>query len=69
MQTKNVLNHAARAALFAAVRSANGVAVPNYSCPCKVNLHLDVLRRRADGFHELETVFQELDWADELHVE
>ena len=26
-------------------------------CPAKVNLHLEVLGRRADGYHELRTVF------------
>lgn len=37
--------------------------------PAKINLHLDVLGRRADGFHALETVFQTLALADELEVE
>lgn len=36
------------------------------SSPAKVNLLLRVLRKRLDGFHELETVFQELDWADKI---
>ncbi len=31
-----------------------------------MNLRLRVLKKRNDGFHELETVFQELDWADEI---
>ncbi len=34
----------------------------------KVNLHLDILDRRDDGYHNLETVFQEIDLADQLVV-
>jgi len=34
--------------------------------PCKVNLLLNILGRRADGFHELETVMQPVPVADEL---
>jgi 4-diphosphocytidyl-2-C-methyl-D-erythritol kinase len=34
--------------------------------PCKVNLLLNILGRRADGFHELETVMQPLPLCDEL---
>ena len=37
--------------------------------PCKVNLLLNVLGRRADGFHELETVLQPVDLFDELTFE
>lgn len=37
--------------------------------PAKLNLHLEILSRRADGFHELETVFQALELADEVEVE
>lgn len=33
---------------------------------CKINLLLNVLRRRKDGFHELETVMQPLPLFDEL---
>lgn len=34
----------------------------------KVNLHLDVLRKLPDGTHELLTVFERVDLADELSV-
>jgi 4-diphosphocytidyl-2-C-methyl-D-erythritol kinase len=34
--------------------------------PCKVNLILNILGRRADGFHALETVMQPVAWHDEL---
>ena len=38
------------------------------AAPAKINLHLEVLGRRADGFHELETVFQTLDLHDRVSV-
>ena len=34
--------------------------------PAKLNLFLHILGRRADGYHELQTVFQFLDHGDEL---
>jgi 4-diphosphocytidyl-2-C-methyl-D-erythritol kinase len=34
--------------------------------PCKVNLLLNILGRRADGFHELETVMQPMNLFDQL---
>jgi 4-diphosphocytidyl-2-C-methyl-D-erythritol kinase len=36
---------------------------------CKVNLLLNILGRRADGFHELETVMQPVNFCDELVFE
>lgn len=36
------------------------------SSPCKVNLILNILGRRADGFHELETIMQPVRLCDEL---
>jgi 4-diphosphocytidyl-2-C-methyl-D-erythritol kinase len=36
--------------------------------PAKVNLRLQVLGRRADGFHEIDTLFQAIDLADEVGV-
>jgi 4-diphosphocytidyl-2-C-methyl-D-erythritol kinase len=37
--------------------------------PCKVNLILNILGRRADGFHELETVMQPVNVCDEMTFE
>ena len=34
--------------------------------PCKINLHLAVGPRRADGFHDLESIFAALNFADTL---
>ena len=34
--------------------------------PCKVNLLLNILRRRPDGYHELETVMQPLPLCDRM---
>lgn len=37
--------------------------------PCKVNLLLNILGRRPDGFHELETVMQPVKLCDDLEFE
>jgi len=37
--------------------------------PCKVNLILNILGKRADGFHELETVMQPVNICDEMSFE
>jgi 4-diphosphocytidyl-2-C-methyl-D-erythritol kinase len=37
--------------------------------PAKVNLHLAVKGRRPDGFHDIESVFLAVDFADTLHFE
>jgi len=42
------------------------IQVPAFA---KVNLRLDVLGRRADGYHELRTVFQALTLHDTLRIE
>lgn len=38
------------------------------SAPCKINVHLRVLGARPDGFHDIESVFQLVSFADELAV-
>jgi 4-diphosphocytidyl-2-C-methyl-D-erythritol kinase len=35
--------------------------------PAKVNLRLEILKRREDGYHELRTVFQKISLHDTLH--
>lgn len=37
--------------------------------PAKINLYLDVLGKREDGFHELETLMQTVDLTDEIEIE
>ncbi len=37
--------------------------------PAKLNLFLHITGRRDDGYHELQTVFQLLDWGDTLSFE
>jgi 4-diphosphocytidyl-2-C-methyl-D-erythritol kinase len=38
------------------------------ACRAKLNLFLDVVGRRDDGFHDLVTVFHEIDFADDLQA-
>jgi 4-diphosphocytidyl-2-C-methyl-D-erythritol kinase len=35
--------------------------------PAKVNLRLEILRKREDGYHELRTIFQKISLRDTLH--
>lgn len=39
-----------------------------WPAPAKLNLSLRVLSRAADNYHELQTLFQILDWGDELLI-
>ncbi len=38
------------------------------SAPAKINLHLSITGKRADGYHELSTVFQKVTLFDEISV-
>lgn len=40
-----------------------------WSAPAKLNLFLHITGRRADGYHELQTVFQLLDFGDRLRFQ
>jgi 4-diphosphocytidyl-2-C-methyl-D-erythritol kinase len=35
----------------------------------KINLDLRILGRRDDGYHEVRTIMQTIDWGDEIHIE
>ena len=37
--------------------------------PAKVNLHLEVLRRRGDGYHEIQTLMQRIALFDEMEIQ
>lgn len=39
-----------------------------WPAPAKINLFLHVTGRRPDGYHELQTLFQLLDWGDRVRV-
>lgn len=38
-------------------------------CPAKLNLFLLITGRRPDGYHNLQTLFQLLDYGDDLHLQ
>ncbi|MBT8076782.1 MAG: 4-(cytidine 5'-diphospho)-2-C-methyl-D-erythritol kinase [Gammaproteobacteria bacterium] len=40
----------------------------SWPAPAKLNLCLRVTGRRGDGYHDLQTLFQILDWGDELRI-
>lgn len=41
---------------------------PTWPAPAKINLFLRVLGRRADGYHELQTAFQFLNYGDAIRL-
>lgn len=39
-----------------------------WPAPAKLNLFLHVLGRRTDGYHDIQTLFQLLDWGDSVRI-
>ena len=37
-----------------------------YSSPAKVNLFLNILGKREDGYHDIQSIFQLIDLKDEI---
>jgi len=40
-----------------------------FRSPAKVNLYLEVLSKRPDGYHEIQTLMQRVDLSDELEID
>ena len=36
--------------------------------PCKINLGLNIVEKRPDGFHNIESVFYSVNWSDSLEI-
>ncbi len=47
----------------------NDKNIINMKAPAKINLFLEILGKRDDGFHEIETIMQEIDLVDKLQFE
>ena len=39
-----------------------------YKAPAKINLCLDVIKKREDGYHELEMIMQTVSLYDEIEI-
>jgi 4-diphosphocytidyl-2-C-methyl-D-erythritol kinase len=48
---------------------ANSATLTGWPAPAKINLFLHVVGRRLDGYHLLQTIFQFLDYGDEIDFE
>jgi 4-diphosphocytidyl-2-C-methyl-D-erythritol kinase len=40
----------------------------SWPAPAKINLFLHVMGRRQDGYHDIQTLFQLLNWGDEVRI-
>ena len=58
----------AATALNGPLDGALGAQTP-WPAPAKINRFLHITGRRADGYHELQSVFQMLEWGDDLYFE
>ena len=62
--------HRVRDAAAKAAAKSPHTPVPLHVTTCaKVNLSLEIIRRREDGYHEIETIFQSIDLADTIELE
>jgi len=48
--------------------SSEGAHSLRFPCPAKLNIFLYINGKRPDGYHELQTLFQFLDFGDWLHI-
>ena len=39
-----------------------------FNSPAKINLSLRVIKKRSDGFHDIDSDFQFLDWGDKVEI-
>ena len=53
---------------MSAAPTAADAGFSRWPAPAKINLFLHILGRRADGYHELQTCFQFLDFGDDIDL-
>lgn len=46
----------------------NELSAASWPAPAKINLFLRITGRRQDGYHNIQTLFQLLDWGDEVRI-